>query len=191
MIAQIKQRKSKAKSQVLHIRFLAMLPAIRRQAHIAFREARPQLRKGWFKKWSAVLSRPMRDSLNSARKSWRFSIRWRDSQSAKSAPAENWATRCGFAKSRRNTPSDTMASKSSGSITSTMRRTAGRRSSWRTSGQRRLTSPRAGSTLRVGSGCCRVCAGRLHWPWPAAKLRVPPRRSSALRRRGSPSFGNG
>jgi hypothetical protein len=45
MIAQIKQRKSKAKSQASHIRFLAMLPAIRRQAHIAFREVRPQLRE--------------------------------------------------------------------------------------------------------------------------------------------------
>jgi hypothetical protein len=45
MIARIKRRQSKAKSQASHIRFLAMLPAIRRRAHIAFREAGPQLRE--------------------------------------------------------------------------------------------------------------------------------------------------
>jgi hypothetical protein len=45
MIAQIKQRKSKVKSHAWHARFLAMLPSIRRRAHITFRAAGPELRE--------------------------------------------------------------------------------------------------------------------------------------------------
>jgi hypothetical protein len=45
MIAQIKRRKSKTKTHVWHARFLAMLPSIRRRAHITFRAAHPELRE--------------------------------------------------------------------------------------------------------------------------------------------------
>jgi hypothetical protein len=45
MIAQIKRQKSKTKSHVWHARFLAMLPSIRRRAHITFRAAHPELRE--------------------------------------------------------------------------------------------------------------------------------------------------
>jgi hypothetical protein len=45
MVAQIKRRKSKAKSHAWHARFLAMLPSIRRRAHITFRAAHPELRE--------------------------------------------------------------------------------------------------------------------------------------------------
>jgi hypothetical protein len=45
MIAQIKRRKSKTKSHAWHARFLAMLPSIRRRAHITFRAAHPELRE--------------------------------------------------------------------------------------------------------------------------------------------------
>ena len=45
MIAQIKRQKPKTKSSVWHARFLAMLPSIRRRAHIAFRAAHPELRE--------------------------------------------------------------------------------------------------------------------------------------------------
>jgi hypothetical protein len=45
MIAQIKRRKSKAKSPAWHARFLAMLPSIRRRAHISFRAVDPELRE--------------------------------------------------------------------------------------------------------------------------------------------------
>jgi hypothetical protein len=45
MVAQIKQRKPKAKSHAWHARFLAMLPSIRRRANITFRAAGPDLRE--------------------------------------------------------------------------------------------------------------------------------------------------
>jgi hypothetical protein len=45
MIAQIKRRNSKPKSLLWHARFLAMLPSIRRRAHITFRAAHPELRE--------------------------------------------------------------------------------------------------------------------------------------------------
>ncbi|PWT86238.1 MAG: hypothetical protein C5B58_01720 [Acidobacteria bacterium] len=45
MIAQIKRRTSKTKSHAWHARFLAMLPSIRRRAHITFRAADPELRE--------------------------------------------------------------------------------------------------------------------------------------------------
>jgi hypothetical protein len=45
MIAQIKRRVSKSKSHAWHDRFLAMLPAIRRRAHITFRAADLELRE--------------------------------------------------------------------------------------------------------------------------------------------------
>jgi hypothetical protein len=45
MITQIKRSKSKTKSHPSHTRFLAMLPAIRRRAHITFRDAHPELRE--------------------------------------------------------------------------------------------------------------------------------------------------
>jgi hypothetical protein len=45
MIAQIKRRKSKSKSHAWHDRFLAMMPSIRRRAHITFRAAHLELRE--------------------------------------------------------------------------------------------------------------------------------------------------
>jgi hypothetical protein len=45
MIAQIKRQKSKTKSHAWHARFLAMLPSIRRRAHITFRAAHSELRE--------------------------------------------------------------------------------------------------------------------------------------------------
>jgi hypothetical protein len=44
MIAAIKLQESKSSSPAWHAQFLAMVPAIRRQAQIAFRKARPELR---------------------------------------------------------------------------------------------------------------------------------------------------
>ena len=153
MIAMTEPRYANTQTTTDHAPFLAMLPAIRRAAQITFRKVRPELRDELIEEVVAncfVAYARLVERGQAGRAAPSPLARFAIAQVRAGAVSE---TDCGFATCSRITPSSTTAFKSSGSIRSTRKTSAGKRSSWKTSERRRPTSRPAGSTSPNG------CAG--------------------------------
>ena len=136
MIAMTEPRYANTQTTTDHASFLAMLPAIRRAAQITFRKVRPELRDELIEEVVANCFVAYAQLVERGQADVRRRRRWPASPLPKFAPAAVSGTGCGFVTCSRITPSSTTAFKSSGSIRSTRKRSAGKRSSWTTRGQR-------------------------------------------------------
>ena len=153
MIARVKRPKSHRTASARHAEFLAMLPAIRGSAQIAFRKLPPELRHDLIEEvvansyvaFARLVERGHADRA-SASPLARYAI-------AQVRVGRRVGTGCGSATCCQATPSFAKSFPSNDSTSSVMRTAAGGRSLSKTNGPHPPTLPPGGSTLRNG------CAG--------------------------------